>query len=133
TTQCRQLNSTTSNPAHFHPPPHPPPRAPLFPYTTLFRSTIPGTSTALGSPRFMPRLKNRYELASAVHTPAESTAASMSTGGRRRSEEHTSELQSRFDLVCRLLLENKSVGLLRYACGPSPRSRLSLTGGRSGC
>src|SRR5699024_11665346 len=54
----------------------------LFPYTTLFRSC----------PRFP-----------ACHLPRRAPGAP----GRRRSEEHTSELQSRFDLVCRLLLEKK--------------------------
>src|SRR6266702_5187211 len=60
-----------------------PPRSTLFPYTTLFRSR-PRSSTAT-SPR-----------ASSSWTPA-----------RPRSEEHTSELQSRGQLVCRLLLEKK--------------------------
>src|SRR5215469_17919260 len=59
-----------------------PPRSTLFPYTTLFRSSIPG-----------PR---------ACHRVAAATA-----GRDGRSEEHTSELQSRRDLVCRLLLEKK--------------------------
>src|SRR5699024_11494080 len=64
----------------------PPPRSTLFPYTTLFRS--PGGKL----------WKGRRE--SGVLLP----------GGRgdSRSEEHTSELQSRFDLVCRLLLEKKN-------------------------
>src|SRR5947207_4553923 len=68
-----------------------PPRSTLFPYTTLFRSA--------GSSR-----RGRSVSASASSSPAES-------GGRRgacaRSEEHTSELQSHSDLVCRLLLEKK--------------------------
>src|SRR5206468_11390615 len=86
----------------------PPPPSPLFPYTTLFRSAIgspiPGfTSTAPLSPG-----------PPAPPTPAAalSAAASSRTFSRRsttivRSEEHTSELQSRSDLVCRLLLEKK--------------------------
>src|SRR5689334_24093155 len=61
-----------------------PPRSTLFPYTTLFRS----------------------------RGPASSTRASCSACSRRctatRSEEHTSELQSQFHLVCRLLLEKKN-------------------------
>src|SRR5438874_6689155 len=61
-----------------------PPRSTLFPYTTLFRS---------------PRDQTGWTLrASRVRCP---------TGHRTRSEEHTSELQSRRDLVCRLLLEKK--------------------------
>src|SRR2546421_6457126 len=67
-----------------------PPRSTLFPYTTLFRSHHPGQRR----PR-VPREQhcgNRHPL-----VPCH----------RRRSEEHTSELQSRSDLVCRLLLEKK--------------------------
>src|SRR5436309_7874050 len=70
-----------------------PPRATLFPYTTLFRS-----AQANGS----------YVLARKV-THAEGQPATdghVAIGGRR-SEEHTSELQSRENLVCRLLLEKK--------------------------
>src|SRR6266513_4205819 len=59
-----------------------PPRSTLFPYTTLFRSRHRSSSK--------PGRGCRYRRAP-----------------RRRSEEHTSELQSRFDLVCRLLLEKK--------------------------
>src|SRR5690554_7055718 len=64
-----------------------PPRSTLFPYTTLFRSPTANTVTVIS--RF---------LASAI---------SLSTSGLMRSEEHTSELQSRPHLVCRLLLEKK--------------------------
>src|SRR5690242_21499752 len=70
-----------------------PPRSTLFPYTTLFRSS-PGAQvtpeSCCGPPTF------RYR-------PAKSTDARAS----RRSEEHTSELQSHVNLVCRLLLEKK--------------------------
>src|SRR2546422_7880545 len=62
-----------------------PPRSTLFPYTTLFRSLL--TETAGG---FFPRFGFRAISRDAV-----------------RSEEHTSELQSRLHLVCRLLLEKK--------------------------
>src|SRR5260221_2798265 len=61
-----------------------PPRSTLFPYTTLFRS-----------------------VASAVATDAKWTGASECSTIQCRSEEHTSELQSHSDLVCRLLLEKK--------------------------
>src|SRR5437588_5072740 len=82
-----------------------PPRSTLFPYTTLFRSECGGR---LRCPRRRRRLTAcnpssltcRRSLA-VVRTPApESTR-------RPRSEEHTSELQSHSDLVCRLLLEKK--------------------------
>src|SRR5690349_23034512 len=80
-----------------------PPRSTLFPYTTLFRSR-----------------RDDRERAGAVghgragdHVAAARRPAHAGRGGRRarraaaRSEEHTSELQSRRDLVCRLLLEKK--------------------------
>src|SRR5690349_24498423 len=69
-----------------------PPRSTLFPYTTLFRSR------SLASPSSRPRAPRRNQSARSPHgrdTPSP------------RSEEHTSELQSRRDLVCRLLLEKK--------------------------
>src|SRR2546422_7565149 len=68
-----------------------PPRSTLFPYTTLFRSRI--------TPRVTMNLGFRYELQG---VPKE---ANNLFGNR--SEEHTSELQSRLHLVCRLLLEKK--------------------------
>src|SRR5205809_1890101 len=73
-----------------------PPRSTLFPYTTLFRS--PPNGTAPSGRRCRPR----------------------SGRGLRRSEEHTSELQSRLHLVCRLLLEKKKITPpenLRLPCG----------------
>src|SRR2546430_12313407 len=71
-----------------------PPRSTLFPYTTLFRST--GIASRLGSLSVQP-------LRSAVAVTTDVTAT-LSFG---RSEEHTSELQSQSNLVCRLLLEKK--------------------------
>src|SRR5690349_22773208 len=75
-----------------------PPRSTLFPYTTLFRS---GGGLKLWDVRFRGRdTPNDAELA------APALVARYGAGGAR-SEEHTSELQSRRDLVCRLLLEKK--------------------------
>src|SRR3712207_6868885 len=74
-----------------------PPRSTLFPYTTLFRSTASTPAAA----RSWRRLSTRASSASACSTRPRSSA------GRLRSEEHTSELQSRQYLVCRLLLEKK--------------------------
>src|SRR2546422_3477419 len=71
-----------------------PPRSTLFPYTTLFRSHA---TAALGS-----QWNERDE--SACQRRPESLGARRLVG---RSEEHTSELQSRLHLVCRLLLEKK--------------------------
>src|SRR6266568_5241314 len=71
-----------------------PPRSTLFPYTTLFRSPPRGSSARGASP------SGPAAAAQASRPNAPSTRAS-----RGRSEEHTSELQSQFHLVCRLLLE----------------------------
>src|SRR5438045_5584214 len=75
---------------------HPPPRPPLFPYTTLFRSPTLIVSASYGD-RTHPTL-----IDSQVATPAASRGFELV-----RSEEHTSELQSLRHLVCRLLLEKK--------------------------
>src|SRR2546422_6813601 len=92
-----------------------PPRSTLFPYTTLFRSV------------FLSYADKSLKEAGLVVDPE--------GGGRRydrfrdrRSEEHTSELQSRLHLVCRLLLEKKKGAFLYHTPGdhnhtPSPRIR----------
>src|SRR2546429_4493431 len=73
-----------------------PPRSTLFPYTTLFRSPLGGTSSGGRS------------LSAVTPGTVRSFAAAPGTPSMpRRSEEHTSELQSRLHLVCRLLLEKK--------------------------
>src|SRR5689334_24780033 len=78
-----------------------PPRSTLFPYTTLFRSRRPGLAPgdAAGG------VHRRH--GSAPGQVGEPRCALAGVGGGRRSEEHTSELQSQFHLVCRLLLEKK--------------------------
>src|SRR3712207_7073959 len=80
-----------------------PPRSTLFPYTTLFRS-LPG-SLAQASAGALPDRKRPLPAARLTHFE-ERTAQGTGTNGMR-SEEHTSELQSRQYLVCRLLLEKK--------------------------
>src|SRR2546427_4755666 len=76
-----------------------PPRSTLFPYTTLFRSDHPRSPTHSPCPT------------ASCFRPAGAVASSSSITSRRplssRSEEHTSELQSQSNLVCRLLLEKK--------------------------
>src|SRR2546422_7065206 len=76
-----------------------PPRSTLFPYTTLFRSP-----SCVARPTFFPAAARPF-------WRSQSTALLMSspvsTRACLRSEEHTSELQSRLHLVCRLLLEKK--------------------------
>src|SRR2546428_2753365 len=80
-----------------------PPRSTLFPYTTLFRST-----NVLRPDVVTPCLDRDAVL---------SAAPAAEDGRFRRSEEHTSELQSRSDLVCRLLLEKKKIYGLHIAKG----------------
>src|SRR5690349_23963002 len=84
----------------------PPPRPTLFPYTTLFRSQARPT-TRTPSARRGPRLMVASIPPSSTSptTPYERDLAGCWPPSR--SEEHTSELQSRRDLVCRLLLEKK--------------------------
>src|SRR3712207_8998769 len=81
-----------------------PPRSTLFPYTTLFRSTVFGVAVAEA-----PASIGHYRVASAGDVDARGWGVSVSrvVNEAVRSEEHTSELQSRQYLVCRLLLEKK--------------------------
>src|SRR5205809_5867857 len=72
-----------------------PPRSTLFPYTTLFRSNKQGRGAEAEQ---LARQAIQLEPTNAMH---------WSALGNARSEEHTSELQSRLHLVCRLLLEKK--------------------------
>src|SRR5438067_4358722 len=82
-----------------------PPTSTLFPYTTLFRSCAePGPARSGTEPRPGICPACRY----AAHRLRHRSGAWRRRGDpKSRSEEHTSELQSRFDLVCRLLLEKK--------------------------
>src|SRR2546422_5283920 len=81
-----------------------PPRSTLFPYTTLFRSRGPGAARLFGIVQggAFERLRRR-----AVEETCALALDGYAIGGAGRSEEHTSELQSRLHLVCRLLLEKK--------------------------
>src|SRR2546429_3703391 len=79
-----------------------PPRSTLFPYTTLFRSKNIGSIKARDAAE---RRYRRTHLASLER--AEKSDGNAGGFGNLRSEEHTSELQSRLHLVCRLLLEKK--------------------------
>src|SRR5436190_6235205 len=92
-----------------------PPRSTLFPYTTLFRS-VPCRSGVAGQ-RIGFQVESRRAL--------DPDAVDQHFGFADRSEEHTSELQSHSDLVCRLLLEkkkkeNRNINVLQYpvtTCG----------------
>src|SRR3712207_8815064 len=86
-----------------------PPRSTLFPYTTLFRSAyvlgaLSATDAAAGL--YARRGWQRWEGPTSALTPDGAVRTREDDGGR--SEEHTSELQSRQYLVCRLLLEKKT-------------------------
>src|SRR2546427_3521930 len=76
-----------------------PPRSTLFPYTTLFRSCRSSAAKR--------RWSAQAWSASPRATPVRSCSANAKALSIRRSEEHTSELQSQSNLVCRLLLEKK--------------------------
>src|SRR5438093_9402569 len=78
----------------------PPPKSTLFPYTTLFRSG----AARRGHPELGVA---EYRQPAAAQAPAGQQAHRRGADARVRSEEHTSELQSLTNLVCRLLLEKK--------------------------
>src|SRR2546429_2662505 len=89
-----------------------PPRSTLFPYTTLFRSFL---AQAGGAPNLgpLPKWRSSTPISDCSERNTKMTSIRRQTyredrrSCRRRSEEHTSELQSRLHLVCRLLLEKK--------------------------
>src|SRR3712207_8543840 len=98
-----------------------PPRSTLFPYTTLFRSQQPDELSAVlfmpvyAGPDQSPRPSERSDRFVGI----------LATGVKLtdlRSEEHTSELQSRQYLVCRLLLEKKKICTMRWFLLLSPRT-----------
>src|SRR5690606_41716093 len=84
-----------------------PPRSTLFPYTTLFRSEVMGRLIRFVSAHEVGHtLGLPHNWGSSSAYPVDSLRSATFT---RRSEEHTSELQSRENLVCRLLLEKKKI------------------------
>src|SRR5690606_41410968 len=91
-----------------------PPRPPLFPYTTLFRSSTSSffcelSSRPVGNAAFISPLTNAFNsVLVLVWSVIIWSANFFSAALPFRSEEHTSELQSRENLVCRLLLEKKN-------------------------
>src|SRR5690349_22562581 len=94
----------------------PPPRSTLFPYTTLFRSERAGEAEPAAVVDLRPpdRLARKQDVAAGgERVPGDRVeqrglARAVRPGDAERSEEHTSELQSRRDLVSRLLLEKKN-------------------------
>src|SRR5260370_15240552 len=91
-----------------------PPRSTLFPYTTLFRSHGDGRD------RTDPRQHADQRPHHASHE-REAQVRQRERGGESRSEEHTSELQSHLNLVCRLLLEKKKHTTNTYKRFSTPR------------
>src|SRR5436190_11652788 len=83
----------------------PPPSSTLFPYTTLFRSL---TRVATGVD-LLQRVGHRAQARRQVEQHHARQRGPLARLQRERSEEHTSELQSHSDLVCRLLLEKKNI------------------------
>src|SRR2546427_4820691 len=98
-----------------------PPRSTLFPYTTLFRSIVfEHERLQARMNQFFDRIESTLRqclrpAAGALGSSAPTVDAQVAAS---RSEEHTSELQSQSNLVCRLLLEKKK----RCHTGPSPRA-----------
>src|SRR2546429_5044991 len=94
-----------------------PPRSTLFPYTTLFRSSRPPGETP--ATPFRSRDRGRQGRDPVRHAAGRCRASAPSSCSMR-SEEHTSELQSRLHLVCRLLLEKKKKNATLYLAPPDP-------------
>src|SRR5256885_12657427 len=90
-----------------------PPRSTLFPYTTLFRSLLHPFASARA---------HRVEVVLPVVRVADCAGQELRPAGWR-SEEHTSELQSPCNLVCRLLLEKKKRNMYAVWLGSSARVR----------
>src|SRR2546430_7155245 len=91
-----------------------PPRSTLFPYTTLFRSIFSnqGEMCSAGS---------RLLLQEGIKEAVLEKVQALSAKRQPRSEEHTSELQSQSNLVCRLLLEKKNAVIAQQtSCPPQP-------------
>src|SRR2546427_4937377 len=88
-----------------------PPRSTLFPYTTLFRSMVSGMIAQPDDEADVARLQSQLDadpdLAARLAEGARAAVADWPSDASERSEEHTSELQSQSNLVCRLLLEKK--------------------------
>src|SRR2546430_11974360 len=98
-----------------------PPRSTLFPYTTLFRSSGLQHSGPTARPL---RVAMVFIDAHGDFNTPETTLSGMLGGMPVRSEEHTSELQSQSNLVCRLLLEKKKCSVRVVAYEPRPDARL---------
>src|SRR5260221_10841568 len=111
-----------------------PPRSTLFPYTTLFRS-LSGARKRPGAalrhrrrPRRFPLERHPPDIGEEGMARLDAAVADARAAPRFRSEEHTSELQSHSDLVCRLLLEKKKnrpayTSHSDLVCSPLPKQK----------
>src|SRR2546427_2977856 len=86
-----------------------PPRSTLFPYTTLFRSHVDADAVARARAEMLERVGEAADFIMELEIGQRADLAGLAFPDQRclRSEEHTSELQSQSNLVCRLLLEKK--------------------------
>src|SRR3712207_7722273 len=91
-----------------------PPRSTLFPYTTLFRSNLAGVLNFINATKYRHYLHTVGELRGGFGDDAGGITWADIRETLPRSEEHTSELQSRQYLVCRLLLEKKKKQSILY-------------------
>src|SRR2546430_8670859 len=106
-----------------------PPRSTLFPYTTLFRSRISRNrahaSGLFGAHQLRRGVLQRLQAGPRTNQEGERSRKELDTQFEEwnfhRSEEHTSELQSQSNLVCRLLLEKKKLNTHRSSMLPPPR------------
>src|SRR5260370_4345807 len=89
-----------------------PPRSTLFPYTTLFRSTVRTGGVMESSHLPLTKWALAYRLMASAKKGISAHQMHRTLGVTYRSEEHTSELQSHLNLVCRLLLEKKNTSQL---------------------
>src|SRR2546430_7102930 len=98
-----------------------PPRSTLFPYTTLFRSAVAAVVDC--PPESIDRAVIDVRVQIAAPVPLRGERGSGACEQRHRSEEHTSELQSQSNLVCRLLLEKKKISRITLPSSPASRRR----------
>src|SRR5260370_4790269 len=89
-----------------------PPRSTLFPYTTLFRSIYPSAGAVVAEQILFHVMSSGPKSISRIPRHQ----AAVHRDNRARSEEHTSELQSHLNLVCRLLLEKKKKYDIKRPC-----------------
>src|SRR5256885_6896345 len=91
-----------------------PPRSTLFPYTTLFRSVAMDGSKFMETVLHWRMSTEQHDIEDLMEVRIALEGVTAASAARNRSEEHTSELQSPCNLVCRLLLEKKKKREIKY-------------------